>query len=50
MGYALVIYPNTLLRVFSKVGLNTLSNLQEEGTTAGQLDKMMNFKVKPTQP
>jgi len=44
MGYALVIYPNTLLRVFSKAGLETLDELQAKGTTKGKLDDMMNFK------
>lgn len=43
-GYSLVIYPNTLLRVFSKAGLKVLDNLQQDETTAHCLGDMMNFK------
>ncbi|MCP4599938.1 MAG: carboxyvinyl-carboxyphosphonate phosphorylmutase [Proteobacteria bacterium] len=44
LGYALVIFPNSLTRCFARAGLDLLAELKEKGTTGGRLDKMMLFK------
>lgn len=44
MGYALVIFPNSLTRRFAKAGLELLSELKKKGTTRELMDRMMPFK------
>jgi 2,3-dimethylmalate lyase len=44
MGYSLVIFPNSVTRHFVHTGLAFLQSLREHGTTAPQLDKMMDFR------
>jgi len=44
MGYALVIFPNSLTRHFAHTGLAFLQSLKEHGTTQPQLDHMMPFQ------
>ena len=43
MGYALVIFPNSLTRRFAHAGLSLLAALKSDGTTASQLNEMMPF-------
>lgn len=43
MGYGLVIYPNSQLRGFAKVGLDILQQLKENDTTKESLHLMKNF-------
>jgi 2-methylisocitrate lyase-like PEP mutase family enzyme len=42
-GYAIALYPNTLLRVFAKVGTEILGELSRAGTTQHLLDRMLSF-------
>ncbi len=42
-GYRIVLYPNTLLRVFAKVGAEILADLKRSGTTEHRLDRMLSF-------
>jgi 2,3-dimethylmalate lyase len=43
LGYALVLYPNSLVRRFVAAGAELLAELRCRGTTAGQLDRMVTF-------
>jgi 2-methylisocitrate lyase-like PEP mutase family enzyme len=43
LGYALVIFPNSLTRCFAQAGLSLLAELKARGTTRHQLDQMMPF-------
>ncbi len=43
LGYAIALYPNTLLRVFAKVGAEILGELSRAGTTQHLLDRMLSF-------
>ena len=43
LGFALVIFPNSLTRCFARVGLDLLAELKHRGTTREQLDQMMPF-------
>ncbi len=43
-GFRLVIFPNSLLRLFARQGQSLLRDLRDAGTTAGSLDRMMLFK------
>lgn len=43
LGYALVLYPNTLVRRFVHAARDVLGALAADGTTAGQLDRMVSF-------
>ncbi len=42
-GYHVALYPNTLLRVFAKVGAEILADLKRTGTTEHLLDRMLSF-------
>jgi 2-methylisocitrate lyase-like PEP mutase family enzyme len=42
-GYQIALYPNTLLRVFAKVGAEILADLKRTGTTEHLLDRMLSF-------
>jgi 2-methylisocitrate lyase-like PEP mutase family enzyme len=44
MGYALVIFPNSLTRHFAHTGLAFLQSLKQNGTTQPQLEQMMPFQ------
>jgi len=44
IGYRIAIYPNSLTRVFGKMGLRLLESLKETGTTAGHADNMMSHR------
>ncbi len=44
MGYSLVIFPNSVTRHFVHTGLAFLQSLREHGTTAPQLDNMVDFR------
>jgi 2,3-dimethylmalate lyase len=41
MGYRLVIFPNSLTRVFARVGAALMADLKSTGTTAGFADQML---------
>lgn len=43
MGYDIVIFPNSLTRLFARVGLELLSSLRESGTTTAWHDRMFSF-------
>ncbi len=43
LGYALVLYPNTLIRRFAHAAAEVLGVLRRDGTTAGELDRMIDF-------
>jgi len=43
LGYALVLYPNTLVRRFVHAAAEVLGALTTDGTTAHQLDRMVGF-------
>lgn len=42
-GYAVALYPNTLLRVFARVGREVLGELATKGGTSHLLDRMLSF-------
>lgn len=42
-GYHIALYPNTLLRVFARVGARILGELDQAGTTQHLLDEMLSF-------
>ncbi len=44
MGYALVIFPNSLTRYFAAAGLAFLQEFKTQGTTRALLDRMMPFR------
>jgi 2-methylisocitrate lyase-like PEP mutase family enzyme len=44
MGYCLVIYPNTVLRICVKAAQKSLAMLRAEGTTQGLLDEMITWE------
>ncbi len=43
MGYRIVIYPNSLVRLFARHGATLLASLLVEGTTEGMRDEMLSF-------
>lgn len=43
MGYDIVIFPNSLTRLFARVGLELLATLKETGTTRSWQEKMFTF-------
>lgn len=43
LGFRLVIFPNSLVRMLARLGLSLLEELRRTGTTAGWLDRMMSF-------
>ncbi len=43
LGYRLVIFPGALARFFARAGLDFLSKLRADGSTATQLDRMLGF-------
>lgn len=43
MGYDIVIFPNSLTRVFARVGLDVLATLRETGTTQTWQPRMFSF-------
>ncbi len=42
-GYQIALYPNTLLRVFARVGAQVLAELKRTGSTEHLLDRMLSF-------
>ena len=44
MGYNLVIYPGSAIRIISKSVYEAFSELKSKGTTEGLLDRMLNFE------
>jgi 2-methylisocitrate lyase-like PEP mutase family enzyme len=43
MGYDIVIFPNSLTRMFARLGLDLLQTLKESGTTTAWHDRMFSF-------
>lgn len=43
LGYRLVIYPNSLVRLFARQGAELLTALRASGTTDGKRDEMLSF-------
>ncbi len=43
MGYRLVIFPNSLVRLFARQGAKLLAALRADGTTSGARDEMLAF-------
>lgn len=43
MGYDIVIFPNSLTRVFARIGLELLQTLRKTGTTKSWEDRMFSF-------
>jgi len=43
LGFRLVIFPNSLTRLFARQGLDLLAALRDSGTTEAFLDRMMSF-------
>lgn len=43
MGYKLVIFPNSLVRLFARQGASLLATLRADGTTAAARDEMLTF-------
>jgi 2-methylisocitrate lyase-like PEP mutase family enzyme len=43
MGYRIVIFPNSLARLFTCAGLQLLETLHTEGTTRPWLNQMLDF-------
>lgn len=43
LGYRLVIFPNSLVRLFARQGAALLDALRTEGTTAGARERMLSF-------
>jgi 2-methylisocitrate lyase-like PEP mutase family enzyme len=44
MGFKLVIFPGAMVRVLSRAGAEYLEALRRDGTTAGILDRMFDFR------
>jgi 2-methylisocitrate lyase-like PEP mutase family enzyme len=44
LGFKLVIFPGTMIRVLSRAGVEYLQVLRRDGTTTGILDRMFDFK------
>jgi len=44
LGYKLVIFPGAMLRTLSRAGAEYLAVLKRDGTTAGIMDRMFDFK------
>jgi 2-methylisocitrate lyase-like PEP mutase family enzyme len=44
LGFKLVIFPGAMLRVLSRAAADYLAVLKRDGTTAGIMDRMFNFK------
>ena len=44
MGFRLIIFPGAMMRVLSRAGAEYLAALKAQGTTAGILDRMFDFK------
>jgi len=44
LGFKLVIFPGTMIRVLSRAGVEYLQALRRDGTTTGILDRMFDFK------
>lgn len=43
LGYSLVLYPNSLTRTFAAAGAAVLQELRARGTTAGAIERMVDF-------